>query len=136
MKKSYLLAAAAYVLPTFPLGYAWHLVTFAEQYERLHILRAEVIIPMGLAAMILQAVIFSGVYPQLFSTARNDWLKSAARFGVVFGLLGWSFMVLPVAAKYQMASVPDFMLLETSFTILQFLVVSPLIALAHRDRAS
>jgi len=32
-----------------------------------------------------------------------------------------------------MTSVPDFVLLETGFTILQFLVVSPLIALAYRQ---
>jgi hypothetical protein len=31
-----------------------------------------------------------------------------------------------------MASVAEFMLLETTFTVLQFLVVSPLVALAYR----
>jgi hypothetical protein len=47
-------------------------------------------------------------------------------------LLAWSFVVLPVAAKYRMTSVQDFIVLETCFTALQFAVVSPLIALAHR----
>jgi hypothetical protein len=32
-----------------------------------------------------------------------------------------------------MTSVPDFLWLETGFTILQFLVVSPLIALVYRQ---
>lgn len=40
--------------------------------------------------------------------------------------------MLPVAAKYRTTSVQDFMVLETAFTVLQFAVVSPLIALAHR----
>jgi hypothetical protein len=44
--------------------------------------------------------------------------------------------VLPVAAKYRMASVPDFLVLETAFTALQFLIVSPLIAFVHRPRTS
>jgi hypothetical protein len=48
-------------------------------------------------------------------------------------MLAWSFTTLPVAAKYRMSSVGDFVLLETSFTILQFAVVAPLIALAYRD---
>ncbi|HQR22420.1 MAG TPA: hypothetical protein PKV98_16250, partial [Burkholderiaceae bacterium] len=48
------------------------------------------------------------------------------------GVMAWSFAVLPVAAKYRMTSVQDFMVLETAFTVLQFAVVSPLIALAHR----
>jgi len=39
---------------------------------------------------------------------------------------------LPVAAKYQMSSISDFLLLESGFTLLQFAVVSPLIALACR----
>jgi hypothetical protein len=44
----------------------------------------------------------------------------------------WSFTTLPVAAKYQMSSVQDFLMLETAFTVVQFAIVSPLIALAYR----
>jgi hypothetical protein len=40
-----------------------------------------------------------------------------------------------VAAKYQMASVRQFLLLESAFTVVHFLIVSPLIAIAYRDRA-
>ena len=133
MKKSFWLAVLAYLLPTFPLGYAWHLVTFKDAYDRLELYRAEVIIPFGLVSMLVQAVIFAWAYPKLFSTRREDWVASAARFGAVFALLAWSFTTLPVAAKYQMSSVTDFMKLETAFTILQFAIVSPLIALAYRD---
>lgn len=132
MKRSFWLAAAAYLLPTFPLGYIWHLVTFAEQYHRLAMYRGEVIIPLGLASMLIQAFFFAWAYPRLFDTRRERWLHSAGLAAVVFGVLAWSFTTLSVAAKYQMQSVPDFMLLESAFTALQFLVVSPLIALAHR----
>jgi hypothetical protein len=133
MSKAYWLAFAAYLVPTFPLGYFWHLVTFKAQYERLEMYRAEVIIPLGLTSMLIQAAAFAWLYPKLFSTARATWLTSALQFGVVFGLLALSFGVLPVAAKYRMTSVLEFLKLETSFTIVQFLVVSPLIALAWRD---
>ncbi len=132
MKKSFWLAALAYLLPTFPLGYAWHLVTFKDAYERLELYRAQVIIPFGLTSMLIQALFFAWVYPRLFSTRREDWLRSALGFGAAFAILAWSFATLPVAAKYQMSSVPDFMKLETAFTLLQFAIVSPLIALAYR----
>jgi hypothetical protein len=132
MKKSFWWSVLAYVLPTFPLGYFWHLVTFKEQYERLDLYRPEVIIPFGLASMVVQAVVIAWMYPRLFSTRREDWLVSAARFGGVFAPLAWSFTTLPVAAKYQMSSVPDFMMLETGFTIVQFAVVAPLVALAQQ----
>lgn len=135
MKSRFWWAAAAYLLPTFPLGYAWHLVTFKAQYDRLAMLREDVIIPFGLASMAIQAVFFAWAYPRLFGTRRDAWIGGAARFAGVFGVLAWSFGVLPVAAKYRMASVTDFLLLETAFTVVQFLVVAPLIALAWRDAA-
>jgi hypothetical protein len=53
-------------------------------------------------------------------------------YGLGAGLLSWSFTTLAVAAKNVMVSVPDYVLLETTFTILQFAVVDPLIALAYR----
>jgi hypothetical protein len=135
MTRAFWLAFAAYLLPTFPLGYFWHLSTFAASYDRLQLLRGDVLIPLGLASMILQGLIYAWIYPQLFSTAREEWASSALRFGLVFGTLAWSFLVLPVAAKYRMTSVTDFMLLETGFTILQYAVVAPLIALAWRALA-
>jgi hypothetical protein len=131
--KKFWIAAAAYVLPTFPLGYFWHLSTFKSNYEALQIYRPDMIIPMGLSSMVIQGLIFAWVYPRLFSTANNDWLASAAKFFTVFGLLAWSFLVLPTAAKVHMTSVADFMTLESGFTVLQYLVAAPLIALAWRD---
>ena len=136
MNKAFGLAVAAYIVPTFPLGYAWHLVSFAENYRRLDLYRAEVIIPFGLASMAVQAVFFAWCYPRLFDTTRDRWLASALRFGAVFSVLAWSFTTLPVAAKYRMSSVADFLLLESGFTLLQFVVVAPLIALAYRQARS
>jgi hypothetical protein len=136
MKRPFWLSVLAYVLPTFPLGYAWHLVTFKEAYERLDLYRAEVIIPFGLTSMLVQAVIFAWMYPRLFSTRREDWIASALRFTAVFAPLAWSFTTLPVAAKYHMSSVTSFLLLETGFTILQFVVTAPLIALVQRGAQS
>ncbi len=135
MSRRFWWAFAAYLVPTFPLGYAWHLVTFADAYDRLGIYRDEVIIPFGLLSMAVQAAIFAWAYPRLFSTRRDDWLRSAAAFAGVFGGLAWSFAVLPVAAKYQMTSVGDFLVLETAFTGVQFLLAAPLIALAYRQPA-
>lgn len=135
MGRPFWLAVAAYLLPTFPLGYFWHLTTFRAQYERLEMYRQEVIIPLGLASMVVQALIFAWLYPRLFSTSREAWLQGAAGFALVFGVLAWSFTTLPVAAKYRMTSVSSFLLLESAFTVVQFLLVSPLIALAWRDAA-
>ncbi len=62
----------------------------------------------------------------------GSFLKDGLLYGLGAGLLSWSFTTLAVAAKNVMVSVPDYVLLETAFTILQFVVVGPLIALAWR----
>jgi hypothetical protein len=135
MRKSFWLAFASYLVPTFPLGYTWHLVLFKDVYAALDIYRDQVIIPFGLASMIIQASIFSSLYPRVFNRDHGAWLRSTCTFGGLAALLAWSFAVLPVAAKYRMASVSTFMGLESAFTLVQFAVVAPLIALAYRRRA-
>jgi len=135
VRKSFWWAVLAYLVPTFPLGYFWHLVTFANQYHRLEMYRDDVLIPVGLASMVIQALVFAWVYPRLFPPARVSAARGATAFGCVFGFMAWSFAVLPVAAKYRMTSVQDFIVLETCFTALQFAVVSPLIAMAYRFNA-
>ncbi len=135
MGRPFWLAVAAYLVPTFPLGYFWHLTTFRAQYDRLAMYREPVLIPLGLSSMLIQAVLFAWLYPRVFSTSRDLWLQSAGGFALVVGVLAWSFTTLPVAAKYRMTSVSQFLLLESAFTVVQFLVVAPLIALAWRDPA-
>jgi hypothetical protein len=132
VKKQFWLAASVYLLATFPLGYAWHLVIFHDAYDRLALYRDEVIIPLGIASMIIQALFIAWAYPKLFSARREAWLASASKLALLFGPLAWSFTTLPVAAKYDMASVSDFLKLETAFNALQFVVIAPLVALAYR----
>ena len=132
MSPSFWLAVAAYLVPTFPLGYFWHLRIFRAQYERLEVYRPDMLIPLGLLSMATQALLYAWLYPRLFSTAPDAWLAGAAGFAGVFGVLAWSLAVLPTAAKYRMQSVATFLRLETAFTVVQYLVVSPLIALAWR----
>jgi hypothetical protein len=133
MSRAFWFAVLVYLIPTFLLGYFWHLVTLRHHYERLALYRDRVVIPLGLASMVIQAVAFAWLYPRIFSTDRAVWLESGLQFGVIFGLLAWSFTTLPVAAKYKMTSVGSFLVLESAFTAVQFIVVSPLIALAWRN---
>ena len=119
----------AYLVPLFPLAFVWHLKLFKPTYDRLELFREDVILPFGLLSMAMQAAIFSLVFPKLFTS--SNWVLNGLQFALVFGLLGWSFMVLPVAAKYRMASVRGFMLVESAFVALQFLLTGLLMALAY-----
>lgn len=124
----YLLGVLAYLVPSFPLGYFWHLRVFQGYYEALQVYRPEVIIPLGLLSMLMQGFVWTFLYARLFSGER--WGRGALKFGLLALPLAWSFLVLPVAAKHQMTSVAGFMKIETAFLAVQYLLVSPLLALA------
>lgn len=132
MKKPFALAMLAYVVPTFITGFLWHLVFLHDAYTRLAIYRPEPVIPLGFASMLVQAVLFAWAYPRLFDTAAGTWKRSALCAGVSYAALSWSFTTLAVSAKHPMASVPEYVAIETAFTVLQFLLVAPLMALAWR----
>ena len=51
------LGIAAYLVPTFPIAFVWHLVLFEPNYRALQIYRADPIIPFGLAAMLIQMAV-------------------------------------------------------------------------------
>ncbi len=122
-------AFLAYVIPSFAIAVLWHLVLFAGIYDDLAIYRADKNIPLGLATMCLQGAVFAMAYPQL--GLRGTVVSRGLKFGLFAGLLAWSYMVLAVAAKHPMASVPDYLLIESAFTALQWVVAGPLIALAY-----
>ena len=119
------LGVAAYILPSFPIAFVWHLVLFGQKYHA-------PVIAFGLISMIIQALIFSWLFPRVFPSSRGSILRDGLLYGLGAGLLSWSFTTIAVAAKNIMTSVPDYVLLESAFTILQFVVVGPLIALAYR----
>ena len=129
---SFWLGLAAYLFPTLPIAYVWHLVMFAPTYDALGIYRPDPIIPFGFASMVIQGIIFSWAYPRLFPARGGAILRSGLAYGFALAVLSWSFTTLAVAAKNIMSSVPTYLLLETGFTLLQFAIVGPLIALAHR----
>jgi len=53
------IGALAYLVPTFALGFVWHLVLFKGYYDSLAMYRHDVIIPFGFLSMSIQAVVFA-----------------------------------------------------------------------------
>lgn len=131
MTKRITIGALSYLIPTFALGFVWHLVAFKGYYDALAMYRKDVIIPFGFLSMSIQAVLFAWIYQHVF--ARWSETKSRALGYAAFGaLLSWSFTTIAVAAKNVMTSVPDYLLIESGFTVVQWLMVGPLTALLLR----
>lgn len=132
MKKQ-ILAVLAYMLPTFPLGYFWHLTFFADYYKSLHVYRDDILIPFGILSMLIQGVIWSVLYRKMF--AGEPILRGAIKFAALACPLAWSFMVLATSAKHHMSSVRGYFGIETCFMLVHYAIVSPLIAAVYANES-
>jgi hypothetical protein len=136
MIKRFSLGVLAYLVPTFALGFVWHLILFQRYYEELEIYRKDIIIPFGFLSMLIQAIIFAWIYEKAFARRGGTPLSRSLAYAALGALLSWSFTTLAVAAKNVMTSVPNFLVIETAFTAVQWVMVGPLttLAIAGMDR--
>ena len=126
----FLLGVLAYLVPSFILGYVWHLTLFKRYYDTLAMYRADVIIPFGVLSMLIQAVIFAWLYQTAFAGRGVSITVRLVGYPVLGAVLSWSFTTLAVGAKNLMASVSNYVKIETAFTAVQWLIVGPLTVLA------
>jgi hypothetical protein len=75
MRMRFALGVLAYLVPTFALGFVWHLMLFRAYYERLAIYREDVIIPFGFLSMLIQAFVFAWVYQHTFARDNANLLS-------------------------------------------------------------
>jgi hypothetical protein len=73
------------------------------------------------------------LYEKAFAIRHGRLWTKAFAYGAAGAMLSWSFTTLAVAAKNVMASVPDYLLIETAFTLVQWTLVAPLTVLAFRQ---
>lgn len=130
------LGVLAYLIPTFALGFVWHLLLFQHYYEALAVYRSDIIIPFGLLSMLLQAGLFGWIYMKTFAGRNGSFWSRALAYGALGAVLSWTFTTLAVGAKNVMTSVPDYVAIETAFTVVQWIMVAPLTVLAFSRSAS
>lgn len=129
--RNYILTALAYIVPTMILGLVWHLVLFPDLYHRLEIYnRSEPIIPLGFASMIVQGAVIAYLYP-LFARSGSS-IARAVTFSLTMGIFLFSVSTLANAAKINVASIPQWLAIQSAFHLIQFLVAGVLIGLVYR----
>lgn len=121
----------AYVAVTFIMGFVWHLVLFKDLYRRLAIYSRidDPIVPLGLAAMIVQGAILAALYPRVMHEG-NPALAGVA-FGLVMGAFIASSAVLAEAAKQRVTSLSTWLAVETAYYAIQFSLAGLAIGLIH-----
>ncbi len=128
--KTYLLAAIAYIILTFAVAASWHLVFFKDLYDGLGIFtRKEPLIPLGIASIVMQALVLAWLYPALYKGGRPA--MEGLRFGLLIGVLMASIAVFAEAGKQNVSSLPTWLVFESVYYLLQFGLVGVVIGLIY-----
>lgn len=85
--------------------------------------------------MFIQATVFAWFYEKAFARLDGTLLSRGLVYAAAGAALSWSFTTIAVAAKNVMTSVPDYVMIETEFTVVQWIMVAPLTALAFAGAA-
>lgn len=133
MNKKFFLAVLAYFVVTMAVAYPWHMVLFHDKYVAMGAFtRGEPIMPFGMTAIVLQAIVFAWFYPLFYRhVGGGQPLKRGIQFALFLGLTVWTVMVFATAAKFRIEPVLDFVLLGTTFQFIQFVLVGAAIGLVY-----
>ena len=133
MAKKFVYAALVYVVISMMLGMAWHFIFFKELYHSLGIYnRAEPIIPLGLASMVIQGIILAYLYP--FFDKDGKGVVAGVKFGLLMGLFLFSVSTLANAAKIEVTSMSSWLMIQTAFHAIQFILAGAGIGLVYEKR--
>jgi hypothetical protein len=128
-----LLTVLAYVVATFGVQGTSHFLINADHYAAISIMRAEPVVPMGIASMIIQGLIFAYLFPAFIMPKHP--IKSAIVFSWAIGGFLASYVALGEAGKYSIPSIPSWMVVEVSAAFVQFTLFGTLLGLLHRRAA-
>ncbi len=130
MTRKFILATLIYAIVTMIHGFTWHFNFFPEVYARLGIYNREPpIIPLGFVSMLIQGLILAYLYPRYYRGGKP--LAQGIKFGLVMGLFLFSVSTLANAAKIQVSSMSTWLLIQTAFHVIQFVVAGAGIGLVY-----
>lgn len=120
----------AYVLTTFAVQATSHFVINADHFAAIPIMRAEPLVPLGIASMIIQGLIFAWLYP-VYAAGASSVRRGIAFSWMIGGFLA-SYIVLGEAGKYAIPSVRSWIAVEASAAFVQYTLFGVWLGLIHR----
>lgn len=126
------LAVAGFFVATMATAFSWHMILFHEKYLAMGAFtRGEPVMPFGIAAILLQALVFATCAPYYFDR-RGYTMANAIKYCLFLGITVYSVMVFATAAKFEIEPAIDFVAYGTVFQFLQFLLVGIIFGLIYR----
>ncbi len=126
------LTVLAYVVSTFAVQGASHFAINTAHYAAIPIMRTDPVIPMGIASMVIQGLIFAMLFPTFARGAATVW--KGVTFSWTLGAFLASYIVLGEAGKYAIPSIPSWIAVEGSVAFVQYTLLGVLLGLIHRRR--
>ena len=97
-------------------------------------MRTEPMIPLGIASMVIQGLIFAWLYPAYANGAST--LRKSIIFSWLIGGFLASYIVFGEAGKYAIPSISNWMVVEASAAFVQYTLFGVWLAAIHRARAT
>lgn len=128
------LTVVAFVIVTLSVQGLSHFAINADHFASIPFVRAEPIMPLGFAVMVIQALIFSFVMSRLFPNGAT--IQQALMVSGCFGLFLGSYIALTEPAKYAAPSIAAWITVESVASITQFLTFGLLLGLIYKRKAT
>jgi len=133
MKKVGLFMVAYFIL-TMAWAYPWHVVWFHDLYVAWGAMtREHPIMPLGMAAIIMQGFVIAYLYPCYYQSGANPILQGV-KFNLIIGVMTYTAMGFATAAKIQIEPVSQFLLHHTVFQIIQFTITGAALGWIYRAK--
>ncbi|SHO57032.1 hypothetical protein VQ7734_02801 [Vibrio quintilis] len=127
------LGVVAYFVITMAWAYPWHMVFFHDLYvEWGAFQRAEPLMPLGIAAVLIQGIVIAYLYP-FYARVKGYSIASGIRFNLMIGLMTYTAMGFATAAKFSIEPVSQFLLFHTVFQVIQFILTGAAFGMIYRN---
>lgn len=125
------LFVVAYFVITMAWAYPWHVIWFHDLYAELGAFtRAEPLMPLGVAAILIQGAVIGYLYP--FFYKGGNPVVQGIKFNLIIGLMTYTAMGFATAAKIQIEPVVTFLIYHTVFQLIQFTLTGAALGLVYR----
>ena len=128
--KKLFFATLSFFVLTMATAYPWHMIWFHNLYVEMGaVTRPEPIMPLGIAAVLIQGIVIAYLYP-LYYKGGNPVVQGV-KFSLIMGLMVYTVMAFATAAKIRIEPVSTFLLYSTVFSCIQFTVTGVALGLIY-----
>lgn len=126
------LGTISFVGVTFLVQALSHFVINVDHYAGIGFLRLEPVMVLGIVTMIIQGIILSYLYPFYRPVGYNPLLRGWT-YGMLLGLFLVGYIALVEPSKYDVPSIPNWILVEGLAGLVQFSLFGILLGALNRS---